>query len=377
MSFSATHLPVAVGPQAGLPEVGDLNGDGHLDVVLACGPCCGDEPRPEAGVVRVLLGDGRGGLRLVPEPARVGPSALRVALGDVDEDGHLDVAVIQHDDWNASVLLGDGAGGFQSEPRRVPLHAGARAHVHSVVLEDVNHDAHLDLLATLPDAHALSVHLGDGSGGFRPALAQPYFAHLHPYEQLQVLELTGDAHPDALFTDMSGNGITLMAGSGTGMFASTSFRLGAHTPVIGAERPAALSVGDLDGDGEPDVVATTDESERVLVLRNLGGGRLDALPSSPHLAALPANSLRLADLDGDGQLDLITGSTWFEQEREGVCVALGRGDGRFGASQLLEAGGSRCSVAVGDFNGDGRPDIVTSSYIDGQVRLLLNETGDD
>lgn len=326
--FEPAGLPVPVGPLAGLPELGDLNGDGALDVVLACGPCCGHEPSPDAGHLRVLLG----------------------------------------------------AGGFRPDPADVPLHPSARpdtrAHVHAVVLADVNHDARLDLLATLPDAHALAVHLGDGAGGFTPAHAQPFFAHRHPYEQLQVRDVDGDGHPDALCTDMSGNGVTLLAGSGTGMFASTRFGLAAHTPVVGAPRPAALAVGDLDGDGLPDLVATTDEAPEVVVLRGLAGARFEEHSSSPHVAALPANSLRLADLDLDGRLDLVTGSTWYETRREGLCVAFGDGAGGFGASRRVPGGGERCSVAVGDLNGDGRPDLVASSYDEGVVRVLLNRADD-
>lgn len=362
--------PVPVGPMAGLPEVADLDGDGDLDVVVACGPCCGMDPSPEAGHVRVLLGDGAGGLQPL-ERIPVGETALRVTVGDVDRDGALDIACIQHSSHEATVLFGDGEGGFtERPPLRFALHDHGEPHVHSVALADVNHDGHPDLIASLVNAHAIAVHLGDGRGGFTPALGQPYFAHQHPYEQISLADLNGDDHPDIVCTDVRGHGVTVLLGSGTGMFAaSKGFRMEAHTPLGNAERPCALALGDLDGDGAPDIVANIDESPQVAVLFNRGDGVFEPAAHSPIEVALPTHSIRLADLDGDGRLDLLTGSA----AGEGIAVSRGQGDGTFGPSIAVGSTGRVASVATGDFDGDGRLDLVASSYGDGTVTLLLRQ----
>ncbi|MEM7200024.1 MAG: VCBS repeat-containing protein [Planctomycetota bacterium] len=363
--FELAAPPLPVGPMAGLPEAADVNHDGHLDVVVACGPCCGMDPSPDAGHVQILLGDGAGRLRYAGDAVPVGETALRVAIGDVNGDGHADVASIQHSSYDASVILGDGLGGFATRPDLTfPLAQGDSPHVHSVTLADVNHDGHLDFLATLISDHAIAVHLGDGKGHFRPALGQPYFAHRHPYEQLTVCDLNGDGHPDLACTDVRGNGITVLVGSGTGMFApSRGFRLEAHTPIAGAERPTALALGDFTGDGCPDVVATIDESPQVVVLANDGHGEFQQVGQEALTTAQPTYGVRVADLNGDGRLDFVTG---------GAAVSLGHGDGTFAASRALTGGGTAPQVAIGDFDGDGRPDIVCSSYSDGTVAVLLN-----
>jgi hypothetical protein len=369
-TFEPAGAAIPVGPMAGLPELADFDGDGNLDVVLACGPCCGNDPDPASGHVALLLGDGMGGLRAASAPVKIGDSALRVAVGDVNGDGRLDVASIQHNSYEASVLQGDGRGGFVKSPTTVNLYDGRSPHVHSVVLADVNEDGHLDLLATLVDDHALAVHLGDGLGGFSPATGQPFFAHYHPYEQLVVQDVNDDGHVDVLCTDLRGNGITVLVGSGTGMFAPEGgFRMDTHTSLGGPERPISLALGDLDDDGLPDAVTVLDDGPWLVVLEGLPGGRFRPHEQGIVETVVAACSVRLADLNGDGALDVVTGSMG---SRDGVSYLLGRGDGSFGEAQFAEGTGTSAYVALGDLNGDDRVDIVASSYDEGTVRVLLN-----
>lgn len=357
-----------VGPMAGVPALADLDRDGDLDVVIACGPCCGRDPDPDSGHVRVLLNDGSGRLRQHGERIVIGESALGVATGDVNGDGYPDAAVYQHSSYEAAVLLADGRGGLL-RPRYVTLHEGSSPHVHSIALADVNHDADVDLLATLVDDHAVAVHLGDGRGGFEPSIGQPYFAFRHPYMNLNVVRMNGDRHSDLVFTDVRGCGLSVLLGSGTGMFSpSTGFRLTAHTPIESAERPIAAAVGDLDGDGDTDAVAIIDESPLAVVMINDGTGAFAEREDNPVRLAVPVTSLALADVSGDGVLDLIAGGTTVDA----ISVSLGRGDGSFAKAQRVEAGGTSPGVAVGDMNGDGLADVVTGNYDSGTVSVLLS-----
>ena len=360
--FLAASRPIAVGPMAGLPEAADVNGDGHLDVVVACGPCCGMAPSSQSGHVKVLLGDGKGGLRPAGPRVRIGATALRVALGDIDHDGDIDIACVQHSSYECSVLLGDGEGGF-AQPVRFALHDGDSPHVHSVVLADVDNDSHLDLIATLVDDHAVAVHLGDGKGGFREAMGQPFFAHMHPYEQLNLVDLNRDGAVDIACTDVRGNGITVLVGSGTGMFVpSGGIRFEAHTPLRGAERPCAMALGDFTGNGHLDAVVALDDVPEVVLMINDGAGEF-VQSGAPLAIARQSVVVRVADFDGDGSLDFATG---------GISLSLGKGGGTFEASVGIEGGGHSPSIAVGDFDEDGRPDLVASSYTDGTITVLLN-----
>ncbi len=369
-SFRLASEPVAAGPMAGCPDLADLDGDGDLDVVIACGPCCGRDPDPASGHARVLLNDGSGRLTYADRPVKLLDSALGVAVGDVNGDGIPDVVAYHHADDRFAVLHGLG-GGRLSEPFYFGLGQRSGPHVHSIRLADVDNDGHLDVLATLVDDHALAVHLGDGRGSFKPALGQPYFAHRHPYQQLHVSDLNGDGNVDAAMTDMRGGGFTVLVGSGTGMFAPEGgIRLEAHTPITLAERPMAADLADLDGDGDLDAVAVIDESPLAVVLMNEGGGRFgERTGGNPVALAVPTTSVALGDVTGDGIADLITGGTIVES----ISVCAGRGDGSFAPAVEVAAGGRSPSVVLGDMNGDGVLDVVTGNYDSGTVSVLLSQ----
>jgi hypothetical protein len=133
----------------GRPAVGDVNGDDKLDIVAACGACCGQRPDARSGHLTVLLGDGRGGFRPSVRPTPIGPTALKLALGDFDKDGHLDALAIEHDSYGVTVQLGDGRGGFRPAPGSPVLASkGTRPHTHDVAAGEVNGDGRLDAVST-------------------------------------------------------------------------------------------------------------------------------------------------------------------------------------------------------------------------------------
>ncbi|MCA9291093.1 MAG: VCBS repeat-containing protein, partial [Phycisphaerales bacterium] len=263
-------------------------------------------------------------------------------------------------------MAGRGDGTF-GPAVRVAMHDGSSPHVHSVVLADVNADGHLDVLASLVDDHALAVLLGDGRGGFTPAHAQPYFAHRHPYMQLNPVDIDGDGHLDVVLTDVRGNGLTVLAGSGTGMFASTNFRLDTHTPLRAAERPLACALADVDGDGDLDAVAFIDESPQAVVALNDGTGRFVEPDASLIALAAPCVGGVVTDVTGDGHADIVASTTMASV----VSINPGRGDGTFARAFTVESGGRSAAVAVGDMNGDGRPDLVVGHFHGGTVAVLL------
>ena len=132
--------------------------------------------------------------------------------------------------------------------------------------------------------------------------------------------------------------------------------------------PVSVAVGDLNGDGKPDVAVANEgaESESVSVLLNRGDGRLR--PRRDYATGLEPNSVAIGDLNGDGKLDLATAN-----EDDGtVSVLLNRGDGSFRARRDYPAG-FVVSVAIGDLNGDGKPDLAGADWSSGGVSVFINK----
>jgi len=360
----APGSPIAVGPMAGAVRVGDVNGDGRDDLVVTSGAVSGGEPDPGAGFVHVLAGDGRGGFRALVPPLAEGIGGLKADAGDFDGDGRCDVVVGAHDKAAVALWLQDERGRFRPE-RRASFETlgGTRPHTHSVVAADVTGDGRLDVLTTNADDDSVSILLGDGAGGLAPAPGSPFPAGRHPYEGLCVADLDGDGRLDVVVPNLHGRSVTALLGDGRG-----GFRFAPGSPIAAGDRPGFTALGDVDGDGLPDIVATHDDDPIVHVLRNEGGGRFRPAPGSPIVLDETVWGAAVADVDADGRADLVLGP------RGGhLFVLFGGARGGFpaGPARVPVSGRAPGNVAVADVDRDGRPDLVTGNYESGNVSVLL------
>ena len=370
----APGSPIKVGPMAGDPVIADSNHDGNLDIILACGTCCGSAPDPLSGHVQVLLGDGRGGFKPAQgSPIPVGSSARKVAVGDANRDGHLDIFVAQHESYEVVALLGDGRGGFKPAPASPFVaasgpHVHPRAHTHAITTGDVNGDGNLDLFTTNANDNSVSVLLGDGKGSFAPSGASPIKAGRHPYDTITLNDVNNDGKADLVTPNLRGNAVMVMLGDGKAGFTPAS-----GSPFALGPRPGFVAVADLNDDGKADLVATHDDDPLVAVLLGEGKGGFNPAPGSPLRPPNPVWGVAVADLNGDGKKDLAMGAQ-FDHD---ITIMLGDGKGGFivAANSPMPAGKRANYVAVADLNRDGKPDIVASSYGSGEITVFLNETG--
>lgn len=363
---NAPESPLFVGPQAGRPEVGDVNADGFPDIVVACGACCGDRHQPTGGHLVVLLGDGRGGMRDAEgSPYKVGPTARKVALGDIDGNGSLDIAVAEHDTNSLTVMTNDGKGRFTVVARPEIAPKTVRPHTHEIEITDVNGDGHGDLLSTVADVGSIAVLLGNGKGAFTPAAGSPMRVGRHPYDAIAIGDLNGDGKPDIVTPDMHGHGIIALLGSGTGTFAQAP-----GSPVKVDDRPGYVAIGDVNGDGKLDAVASHDDYGILDILLGDGTGRLTPAAGSPIRVPQAIWGLMIADMNGDRRMDIVGGVAGGRN----VLVFWNDGSGGFSAERTLrsEAGSGAGHVLAADINRDGRLDIVTGNYDSGDISILIN-----
>jgi FG-GAP-like repeat/Abnormal spindle-like microcephaly-assoc'd, ASPM-SPD-2-Hydin/FG-GAP repeat len=316
--------------------VADFNGDGKLDIACLNG---------------VLLGNGDGTFQSpIAFPAGVVTPGSTFFVADVNNDGKLDVV------FGGSILLGNGDGSFQAP---IPVSGS----VVGLCVGDFNGDGKPDLVVGhFFNGDTLSILPGNGDGTF----GSPIFSTVLPTESAIALaagDFNGDGKLDLIVSEPGGQNtgpLAVYLGNGDGTL---------QAPLVSPEANAgglAIAIADLNGDGNLDVLTWSflppNPGDVAIVLGN-GDGTLPNLANDAPLANLAV----IADLNGDGNLDLFGGGV-----QPGIGVVLGNGNASF-QTKFFTAANAGVPLAVagsGDFNGDGKMDLIATDA-DGRLWVLL------
>jgi len=363
-NYSAGNAPNGV-------AVGDFNGDGKLDIAVADygNPATGDN-----GGVSILLGNGDGTF----QPAisvNAGKNPISIAVGDFNNDGKTDLVLADYGDRQSGgngaveILLGNGDGTFQS-----PITLSAGNEPFPLAVGDFNGDGKLDFAVTDFNS-GVYLFVGNGDGSFQvPALIS---AGLNPVA-IVVSDFNKDGKLDLAVADLhdpssnDNGGISILVGKGDGTF---------ETPVFYAVGlfPTSIAVGDLNGDGKPDLAVSTFAASFGLEVSSLNvlpgngdgtfAGYISTFTGHAESGSVFPLSVVIAAFNPSGKPSVA------EVQRGVVSVLPGNGDGTFQGKLLFGADQLPFQLAVGDFNGDGKPDIVVANQGSNDVTILLNVTG--
>jgi hypothetical protein len=298
--------------------VADFNGDGKADFAVA-----------NVTNVSIYLGNGDGTFRPPLVVAGSSGNSQNIVVGDFNGDGKADLAVTVQQAGGVEVFLGNGDGTF-----RAPVTYAVANQL--LALGDFNGDGIADLVV-----HS-GILFGNGDGTFQPEVTDGIDG------LAAVADFNGDGKADIAVAN--GTNVSIYLGNGDGTF---------KRPVsyTASGNITAIAAADFNGDGKPDlatVVTGYVDVSGVNILLGNGDGTFQ--PAVNYYAYFPS-SLLAADVNGDGKADLIVDSS---APGVGVYVNVGNGDGTFQAGAFL-VGGENSSAfvpAAGDFNGDGRTDLV-------------------
>ena len=297
----------------------DLDGDGRLDLVLA---------NLGTADVGVYLNSG-GGVLADETRFAAGPHPRRVVAADVILDGKLDLVVLC--DTGVLVLRGQGGGRFDA-PLVTPLPSPAEA----LAVADLDLDGHADVVVGPARGGTLQLLAGRGDGSFQVRPGPTPRGAL-----VAVAPLAGDHLPDAVAAGPAGVEV-LLGDPGR----PEGFEPPVLYPTSGA--PGAVEVADHDGDRRPDVVVELPAAGRVVTLGGRAAGALAAplrVAGAGPITSPPATSMATA------------APTWWRPTRRRVRVLLGAAGGSWTEAPAVPLGG--CSVALADLDGDGLPDLLT------------------
>jgi hypothetical protein len=353
------------GPATVAVATGDLNGDGKLDVINI----------DSQSEINVMLGKGDGTFE-TPITTSIGfanffPEAI--ALGDFNGDHLLDLAVwaINATTGNTqlNIYLGNGTGTFTAGPTyTAPSSNIFNPGPNSIVAVDVNGDGKLDLVAMTP-YNGVFVFPGNGDGTFQTPVVNTTVCTgtIGNCASLAVGDLNGDGKPDLALqsNDTTGGGMSILLNNGGGTFGT-----GTYYPVAisGVYADGGIAIGDVNGDKKPDVVVGS-SSVTAIVYLNQGSGTFKVNGLVGTIPLNPTNNVVLVDINNDKKLDIVAADGFGN-----ALTFYGKGNGTFtnGPVYPLQACND-CGnflVAVDDFNSDGTPDLLdTNGFSETTVSL--------
>lgn len=342
--IDATPVPTEANPTS--VRLGHFNADAHLDVVYA-----------DSGtdLIYLRMGNGDGTFGAATSYNGGGDHGWwnkNLVVGFFNDDQNLDIAHSNYYDHNVAIYLGNGDGTLAN-----PVTYDAGRWPMAITTTDIDGDGDVDLVTSGANDR-INVLRGNGDGTF--AAPQTTDAGDYPVDVVSA-DVNNDGQLDMISANLQGSTISVMLNQGGSLAEPVKYDTGSQT--------YGVTAADFDGDGNIDLAAANRNAETVDIFKGDGSGSFQLF----HTMEVNAKPYEIdaVDMDGDGLKDIVVGS-----ESQSSMVFRSRGDFTF--STPLELGrhrGNR-SQDLGDLNGDGLPDLISSNVWDDELFLSLSGPND-
>jgi gliding motility-associated-like protein len=356
--------------------IGDLDGDGKPDLVVA---------NHNSNTVSVFRNISTGGPLTMASFAApvtfVSSNPASVIIGDLDGDGKPDLVVVNQSGNTVSVLRNTATSGtISSSSFAAPVTFAAGSLPSSIAIGDLDGDGKPDLAVVNTGSNNVSILRNTAiSGAITTSsfAAQVTFATGSTPNSIAISDLDGDSKPDLVVTNQSGNTVSVLRNTATtGAITASSFA--AQVTFATGHHPNGVAIGDLDGDGKPDVAVANENDHTVSVFRNTAtSGAITASSFAAQVAfttGIDPVSVVIGDLDGDGKPDLVVAniadndvSVLRNTATSGTITTAS-----FAAQVTLATGANPFAVAIADLDGDGKADLVAVNEGVGTLSVLRN-----
>lgn len=280
----------------------------------------------------------------------------RVAVGDLDNDGDLDLVL---SDWQSNYIafyMNDGAGIFSVSQELMPF-IPFGTQWEDIFPRDMNNDGYLDLVEVRYSSRDLRVTMNQGDGTFFDSV---FYQTVGTPAGLALSDLDGDGDLDYVYPDIATSSVRVMWNAGDG---SPEFGSGIFSTV---ENSFGLIADDFNGDGIADVAVSGKRDDVVAV--HINEGKFSMLKPLYYEVDNDPEQLISGDFTGDGHVDIVTVNTGWDVSS--ISLLSGNGDGSFQAQESIQLSSKPNYAVPVDIDSDGDLDIVATYYYTPQSPMV-------
>ncbi|CAF1509288.1 unnamed protein product, partial [Adineta ricciae] len=334
--------------------VGDLNNDNHLDIVVA---------NYGTNNIGIFFGNADGSftsqqIHSISSNSR--PTS--VVLGDLNQDQQLDIIISLYGSSSIGILFNQGNATFRKQTIYL---ADVQSRPRYITVGYVNPDNYLDVVVVDSENDRIHVLPGFGNTSFDVITTYDSISGSHP-SVVVIADIDKDNQSDLLVTNYDTNSINILSGY------SSQPSVRQMTYFVGySSRPSSVVVFDFNGDGKLDAAVNNFGRSTILVFNGIDNGKFITGQTYPLDSGSSPKHINLGDVNNDGQMDMIVTNL----AARSVSILFGAENGTFTAATSYSTGTGTQPwlTALGDFNNDNRLDIVSPNWISDDMSIFLND----